>query len=53
MPEIWLACQRTVTTLDGRRTGSEWPMLSAPILVYIVGGSRNSDERRARVLRQM
>jgi hypothetical protein len=44
-PEIWLACQRSVTTADGCRTGSECPMISAPGLVYIVGGdSRNSDE---------
>ena len=39
-PEIWLVCQRSVTTADGCRTGSECPMMSAPILVYIVGGIR-------------
>jgi hypothetical protein len=39
-PEIWHACQRSVTTAAGCRTGSECPMKSAPILVYIVGGIR-------------
>ena len=39
-PEIWLVCQRSVTTAAGCRTGSECPMKSAPILVYIVGGIR-------------
>jgi len=39
-PEIWLVCQRSVTTADGCRTDSECPMMSAPILVYIVGGIR-------------
>src|SRR5260370_36984369 len=39
-PEIWLACQRSVTTAAGCRTGSECPMKSASILVYIVGGIR-------------
>jgi hypothetical protein len=39
-PEIWLVCQRSVTTAAGCRTGSECPMMSAPILVYIVGGIR-------------
>jgi hypothetical protein len=47
-PEIWLACQRSVTTADGCRRGSECPMMSAPILVYIVGGIREIlDERCA------
>ena len=39
-PEIWLVRQRSVTTVDGCRTGSECPMMSAPALVYIVGGIR-------------
>jgi hypothetical protein len=39
-PEVWLVCQRSVTTVDGCRTGSECPMMSAPALVYIVGGIR-------------
>jgi len=39
-PEIWLVRQRSVTTVDGCRTGSECPMMSVPILVYIVGGIR-------------
>jgi hypothetical protein len=38
-PEIWLVRQRSVTPVDGR-TGSECPMMSAPALVYIVGGIR-------------
>ena len=38
-PEIWLVRQRSVTT-DSCRTGSECPMMSAPALVYIVGGIR-------------
>jgi hypothetical protein len=38
--EIWLVRQRSVTTVDGCRTGSECPMRSAPALVYIVGGIR-------------
>jgi len=38
-PEVWLVCQRSVTTADGCRTGSECPMMSA-ILVYIAGGIR-------------
>jgi len=36
-PEVWLVCQRSVTTADGCRTGSECPMMSA-LLVYIAGG---------------
>ena len=39
-PEIWLVCQRSVTTVDGCRTGSECPIMSARILVYIVGRIR-------------
>ena len=39
-PETWLVCQRSVTTVDGCRTGSECPMMSVPALVYIVGGIR-------------
>ena len=39
-PEIWLVRQRSVTTVDGCRPGSECPMISAPALVYIVGGIR-------------
>ena len=39
-PEIWLVRQRSVTTVDGCRIGSECPMMSAPALVYIVGGIR-------------
>src|SRR4051794_36449982 len=37
-PEIWLVCQRSVTNVDGCTMGSECPMMSAPALVYIVGG---------------
>jgi hypothetical protein len=37
-PEIWLACQRSVSIAD--RTGSECSMMSVPILVYIVGRIR-------------
>jgi len=40
-PEVWLVCQRSVTTADGCRTGSECPMMSA-ILVYIAGGIRET-----------
>jgi len=39
-PEIWLLRQRSVTTVDACRTGSECPMMSVPALVYIVGGIR-------------
>ena len=39
-PEIWLVCQRSVTTVDGCRTGSECPIMWARILVYIVGRIR-------------
>ena len=39
-PEIWLVCQRSVTRADGCRTGSEFPTMSVPILVYIVEGIR-------------
>ena len=38
-PEIWLACQRSVTS-SRLWDGSECPMMSASILVYIVGGIR-------------
>ena len=33
-------CQRSVTTGDGCRTGSGCPTMSAPGLLYIVGGIR-------------
>jgi len=39
-PEIWLVCQRSVTTVDGCRTVPNAPIMSAPILVYIVEGIR-------------
>ena len=39
-PEIWLVRQRSVTTVDGRRTGSERPTISVPILLYIWWGIR-------------
>ena len=38
-PEIWLACQGSVTSADGC-DGFCMTMMSAPILVYIVGGRR-------------
>jgi hypothetical protein len=38
MPEIWLVCQRSVTAADGCRMGSEWPMMSAPIVVLYCWG---------------
>jgi hypothetical protein len=47
-PETWLARQRSVTTADGCRTGSECPMMSvAHPGVYCWEDSRNSDERCA------
>ena len=39
-PEIWLACQRSVTSVDGHRTGSEMSDDVGPILVYIDEGIR-------------